>query len=780
MMSKIKRTATKLFALSALSVILSPAFAASNFTVQNVVVKGNKRLSSGTIFSYIPIHPGQTFTDAEGDATIQALFKTGYFKNVNLQRVGNTLVVDVTERPTIGLLKIEGNKEIKTKQLYKVLKHMHLVEGDVYDSTKLQQIKLGLENEYSRLGHYVAIVNTYVKKEPRNQVALTIQVTEGPLSKVHSITFTGNKHFSQRQLRDTFQLTTPGIFTIFNHHDRFSNTQLDTDLQALKNYYFDHGYLRFHVVSKNVTFNPTHTKVDIHVTVSEGPVYHISGWRVNEHDRYAHKIESMIPLKKGDTFSRKVIVATNKRIANYFANRGYAFPSIQPIPELNNTNNTVYITFNVNIGARIYVRNINIAGNTRTTGRVIRNQLRQMEESVYSRGKILESTRNIQAGMPYLTNVSETPVPVAGHPDQVDLDYNVKEVNAGKASLQGGYSDVEGFIYGANLMEPNFMGSGKFVSLGFTRSKFSSNYNFTYENPFYTIDGISRGFNVSYVHTTPGKINLESYTMNDFGVSFNYGIPISEYNSWSFGAGYDYINITNVDTTSISPAVTQFLDKHPPAYNQLTGNLGFTHQSLDRAIFPNAGSLQQLALTVGPPLGKSSLGYYKATYNGKWYFPFGSSGFVLEPHGILGYGGGLGSTGSLPFFNNFYGGGIQTLPGFSPNSLGPQNPHDTDQSMGGNLEMFAGANLFAPTFFNGKIRVGGSFNVGNIYDTHHIKSTPQIEYEDAFSNLRMSAGVLVEWWWPLGAPIDISLAFPLNKKKNDQESIFGFSMGGSL
>lgn len=780
MMSKFKRTATKVAALTALSAALSPVLASNNFVVQNIIIKGNQRVSNGTIMSYLPIHPGQTFTDAEGDATIQALFRSGYFNNVNLQRVGNTLVVKVVERPTIGLLKIVGNKEIKTKQLYSVLKRMNLVEGDVYDSSKLQQIKIGLENEYSRLGHYVAIVNTYAKKEPRNQVALTIQITEGPLAKVHSITFTGNKHFSQGDLRDTFTLTTPGIMTIFNHHDRFSNAQLDQDLESLKNFYYDHGYLRFKVVNKRVTFNATHTKVDIHVTVQEGPVYRISGWTVNEHDRFKHKIESMITLKKGQVFSRSDVMRANNNIAHYFANRGYAFPSISPIPQLNDANHTVYITFNVNIGERIYVRNISISGNNRTNGRVIRNQLRQMEESVYSRAKIQESTRNIQAGMPYLTNVTETPTPVPGHPDQVDINYNVKEVNAGKASLQGGYSDVEKFIYGANIMEPNFMGSGKYVSLGFTRSKFSSNYNFTYENPFYTIDGISRGFNVSYVKTTPGKINLEDYTTNDFGVSFNYGIPISEYNSWTFGAGYDYIDINNVNYSTISPGAEAFLKKHPPAYNQLVGNVGFTHQSLDRAIFPNSGDIQQLALTVGPPLGKSSLGYYKATYNVKWYLPFGMSGFVLEPHGIAGYGGGIGSTGGLPFFNNFYGGGIQTLPGFSPNTLGPKNPRDITQATGGNMEVFAGANLFAPTFMNGKVRVGAAFNAGNIYDTRRLTTTPRTDYEKPFTNIRMSVGALVEWWWPLGAPIDISLSYPLNKKKNDQEAIFGFSMGGSL
>ncbi len=775
MLQKLRRillTTTLLF-------VFSSAVAVHAFVVRNIVIHGNQRLSNGTIFSYLSIHPGQRYTDMIGDTIIETLFKTGFFNNVRLQRSGNTLIVTVSERPTIGLLKIEGNKEIKTEQLYKVLKKMHLVEGDVFDTSKLNQIRIGLENEYSRLGHYVAVVNTRVQKEPKNQVALTIQITEGPLTRVNSITFKGNKNFSDWTLRETFQLSTSRILSFFNHHDRFSNEQLDKDLTSLRDFYFNHGYLKFKVVDKSVKFNSTHTRVNIQITIDPGPVYRISGFRVDEHDKYLDQIQKMIDIKPGEVFQRSKIIALNKRIANFFADRGYAYPKIFPETKLNDKNNTVFIAYHVNVGERIYVRHIKISGNEHTNERVIRSQLRQMEAALYSRGKIEESKRRIQ-NLGYLTDTTYTPSPVAGHPDQVDLDYHVKEVRAGKASVNGGYSDIEGFIYGANVAEPNFMGSGKFVSLGFTRSKFSSNYSFAYNNPFYTIDGVGRGFNIYYTHTTPGKVNLESYTMGDFGTHFSYTIPLSEYNTASLGAGYDYIDIRNVDRTRISPTVVQFLDKHEPAYNNFVVTGGITHQSLDRIIFPNRGNLQQIAVTASAPIFKSSLGYLTSTYSGKWYWSLGQSGFVVEPHTILGFGAGYGRD-KLPFFNNFYGGGIKTLPGFEPNSLGPKNPHDTTQAMGGNLEMFAGVNFFAPTFFHGKIRVGGAFNIGNIYDTQRVHTNPSVQYEQVKLNtLRMSAGVLVSWWWPLGAPIDIALGFPLNKKAGDETSIFGFSMGGSL
>ena len=522
--------------------------------------------------------------------------------------------------------------------------------------------------------------------------------------------------------------------------------------------------------------------MDIHIVVSEGPVYHISGYSIDEQDKYARQIRPLITFKKGDVFSRAKLLNINKMISAFFANKGYAFPQIQPVPVMDDQHHTVFIVFHVAIGQLVYVRNIDITGNTRTDQRVIRTQMLQMEDSLYSKWQIMEGKQRIQADLPYLSNVKVTTIPVPGNPSLVDLDYDVKEVNAGKASLQGGYSDIDGWIYGASFSEPNFMGSGKSVSLGFTRSQYSSNYTFSYMNPFYTIDGVSRGYNIYYNYTTPGNVGLQSYTESDVGANFSYGIPISLYDSINAGAGYDYIIINNVNTSSISPSTAQFLQNNPSPYNEPNVTTGLTHQSLDRAIFPTSGNLQQITATMSPPLGvQSTLGYYTATYNGKWFIPFGNSGFVLEPHATIGYGGGIGVDGTLPFFENFYGGGIGSLPGFEPNTLGPKNPNDTEQAIGGNLEAFAGLHFFAPDIFGGRVRYGALLDAGNIYETNQQTYTPAINYGGpAFSNIRVAAGALISWAWPLGAPIDISLAYPLNKKSEDQPSVFGFSMGASL
>lgn len=781
-MMSIKRMMLRIIFISVILCKMSFACADADFVIQHIAIEGNQRLTSATISSYLPVHLGQHYTDAEGDAIITTLFNTGFFSDVKLSRQGDVLVVIVHERPTIGYLDITGNKEIKTKQLYPILQKLGLVEGEVFDPSKLNEIKLGLEDQYSILGHETAVVNMVVKPEPHNQVALTIQITEGPLAKVHSITFSGNQRFSQRTLRNIFQLTTPGIFTIINHHDRYSASQLQTDLTALANFYYNYGYLKFKVVSQEAIYNATHTKVDIHIVISEGPVYHVSGYRIEEHDKYARQIQPLITFKPGDVFSRAKLLAVNKNISAFFANKGYAFPQIQPIPMLDDKSHTVFVVFQVNIGRLIYVRYISITGDTRTDQRVIRTQMLQMEDALYSQASIDETKRRIQADLPYLSNLKVTTSPVAGSPSLVDLNYDVTEVNAGKASLQGGYSDIDGFIYGASFSEPNFMGTGKSVSLGFTRSDFSSNYSFSYNNPFYTIDGVSRGYNIYYNYTTPGNVGLQSYTESDVGANFSYGIPISEYDAINAGAGYDYITINNVNLSTISPSTAQFLQNNPSPYNEPNVTTGLTHQSLDRAIFPMSGNLQQISAVISPPLGSTTtLGYYTATYNGKWFFPFGDSGFVLEPHATVGYGGGIGVDGTLPFFENFYGGGIGTLPGFEPNSLGPKNPNSIDQSLGGNFETFGGINLFAPDIFNGRVRYGVLLDAGNIFETNQVSTTPAISYENfGINNFRVTAGVLISWAWPLGAPIDISLAYPLNQKSGDQPSIFGFSMGASL
>ncbi|HLB57016.1 MAG TPA: outer membrane protein assembly factor BamA [Coxiellaceae bacterium] len=766
--------------LVALLFLSCTAFADSSFIVQHIQIQGLQRISQNTVMAEMPLHVGDTYTTAEGNKIIAKLFKTGFFSNVQLMQSNNTLVVKVTERPTIDSIIITGNKAIKAHELKPVLKNLGIVVGDTFNPSDLNAIVLGLQQQYAMLGHAGAVVTPHVTPLSRNRVAIHIIVQEGKASIIHLIHITGNHAFSEHELLDQFKLTTPSIFTWFNHNDRYSEMRLDEDLQSLQNFYFNHGYLDFRIVSHNVRQLAKKNGVAINVVVFEGPVYHISGYQLLDPQMPSSMAptvrEMLTSLKTGAVFSRQDIIDLNEKIGNYLADNGYAFPVINPAPNINHVTHKVFLIYNIQAGQRVYVRKIHITGNTRTSGIVVRTQLRQMEGAPYSLKNVKESKRNIQM-LSYLNHVSVTTKPVPGKNNQVDLDYHVHEVNAGRASVQAGYSDVQGFLYGANVSEPNFLGSGKYVSIGFTNSEYSSSYSFSYNNPFYTMSGMSRGFSVYYNHTTPGNVNLEPYTMDDLGTSISYGLPLSEYDRLNFGGGYDNISIGNVTPGLVSPSVTDFLSTNPSPYNQLKVNLGISHVTLNRAIFATRGNEQDISGTLGISAYHQSLGFYQIGYDGHAYYPL-FWGFILDPHVTLGYGNGYGNTNQLPFFNNYYAGGLQSLPGYTANTLGPKNPYNTTQGLGGNVETLAGLNFILPDFISHKVRTAFLLDAGNIFQTHQVTG---VTYEHiSLDDLRVTAGIMVSWWSPLGAPLDFSLGFPLNQKPGDQLSPFAFSFGAAI
>ena len=754
-------------------------FSATHFTVRHIKVVGLQRVSEATVLSAMPIHVGQIYKEQMSGAIITSIYKTGFFDDVNLQRQDQTLVVKVAERPTIASIRITGNDAIKSKQLKPILKQLGIVVGKTFNPTQLHEIVQGLQHQYALMGKASATVKPSIERYSRNRVGLTIRIQEGSATIIREIKISGNHAFSESKLLSQFKLSTPGIFSWFTHDDRYSQMRLSQDLQSLQNFYFNHGYLDFKVLSHKVTHLPDGRGVSISVNVSEGPVYYISGYRLDAKlppELIGHVKTQLSAVQKGSVFSRKDIITITQGIGNYLADHGYAFPQIHPLPQLDRAKRKVFIVFKVSSGHRVYVRKIHIAGNVHTSGMVVRSQMRQPEGGLYSQKNVNESKR-LLANLGYLNNIQVVTAPVPGKSNQVDLNYHVHEVSTGKATVQGGYSDVNGFLYGANISEPNFMGTGRYVALGFQRSEYTSSYNFSYNNPFYTDSGISRGMNFFYNHTTPGKVNIDPYTMDSYGAGVNYGIPVSEYNQMTFGGAYNHVAISNVNSNAVSPSVTNFLSQKDSPYNLFKFSSGFSHSTLNQAIFPSKGNAQDINLTLGVPVLDSSLGYYQLSYNGRWYFPVGH-GFIVSPHTTLGYGDGYGDVKTLPFFNNFFAGGIQTLPGYEANTLGPKNPNDLSQSLGGNVEMIGGLNFILPNFISDKVRTAIILDAGNIFQTDHV---PGISYESvSLKNLRVTAGIMVSWWSPLGAPIDFSLAEPLNKKPGDQLALFGFSFGATL
>lgn len=774
----------------ALALIFVP-FLSNAFIVRDVQFYGLQRISPGTALSYVPLKNGQDYTSAMGDAIIRALYKTGFFSDVRIARRGNTLVITVVEQRTISLINIDGNKAVKYDDLQKVLKKMGVVVGNPFDGSKVHQLVVGLEQEYGQLGYHAVDVTADVKDAPNNTVALYIHVQEGVIAKVHSITFTGNHDFSNRQLRNQMQLTTPGLMTIFNHNDRYSEVKLQNDLQSLQTFYLNHGYLHFQVLSHDAQYTPDHKGVDLHIAVSEGAQYHVSsteltGDLLDQRDA----IQKLITIKSGDAFSRQKILDVRAAIHNFMADRGYANADVAVTSPVDEQNHTVQLIFNSIPGGRIYVHRINFYGNDRTTEMAFRQEMRQMEGAVYSQKNVDESMRRLKL-LPYIDPyaLQMDTSPVEGKPDEEDLNYHITEKEAGKASINAGYSDAYGFLYGASISEPNFLGTGRATSIGFNNNQVIQTYQFSYINPYATVNGVSLSVDAYYSHENYNpQFNFQSYVLNKFGFDWIYGLPINEYNTISAGFGYNNTSISQVNTAIAAPSVVNFLHGQGGGeYNLFNLITGWTFDDRDQAIFPNKGWTNSLSGTLGVPVLSSSLAYYKVGNNFAGYIPLGG-GFIINLVNWVGYGNGYGknSQDGLPFFLNYYAGGMGTVPGYEPNSLGPKDiAQGSVAAIGGNFVLTGGVHFIFPNFFHNKMRLAATFDAGNVFEVPlnaADSASPNIIENDPFklSNLRMSAGILFEWWTPLGAPIDLSLAFPLNNTPSDQKQEFQFAFGTSI
>lgn len=762
---------------------------ADGFVVKQIKIMGLQRVQETTVLSYLPVHVGQALTSQDTANVLNSLYRTGFFSDVRLERQGSALIVRVKERPTIGLIRIEGNKEFTDQQLLPVLKDIGIAEGLPYDDSKVNSIVQGLRDQYHQLGFYAVQVSAVAIPEPRNRVALNIRVKEGPIAKIRRITIEGNHTFKEKQLKKVFtaQPTAWWKLSFLTTNDRYSKVGLAKDLEQLRTFYYNHGYLRFQVVEQKVTISPDNKSVDIMVRISEGSVYKIKDYELRgisaypDESRDLHKYIGMM-LKPGDVFSKQRMLNSAETIRLYFASKGHAFPVIDTEPSIDDTTRQVSIVFTIHPGPVSYVRSVDFSGNTRTEDTALRNRVLQMEGAPYSIADVEQSKARL-AYQPYLQDVKVDTIPVPSEPDQVDLVYHVKEVNAGKASIQGGYSTADGFIYGASLSEPNLFGTGKYGSLNFNASQFQKSYSFSYVNPYYTTYGVSRSVTIFSTITTPSSdLNLASYTMDGYGGSLIYGIPLSLTTRVNLGLGYTYIVLHDVNGSFTSPTVIDFVHDHPSPYNQFKGLLSWSYSTLDRALAPTRGLSELFGVELGIPVVSNSLSYYKMTEEIKYFYPLGY-GFILNPNASIGFGNGYGDVDTLPFFNNFYVGGIDTLPGYAPNSLGPQNPRQTNAALGGNLKLLGGVNLIVPNFITQKVRTALTFNAGNLFQTVHVdggNGFDQVQYEDVtLRNIRMSAGIMVIWYSPMG-PLQISMAEAINAKSTDQKDWFGFSIGASI
>lgn len=766
---------------------LTVAAWADSFVVQNIKIEGLQRVSPATVENYLPIKRGQTLNSAKTGAIIQSLYKTGFFDNINLSRDGNALVIRVTERPTIGKLDIKGNSVIPTDKLTQVMKSLDIEEGRVYNAALLEKIRQSLLNQYYLLGRYNARVEIKTSQMPRNRLQVTIDISEGIVAKVQRITIIGNKVFKESTLVDQLDLSTSGLISIVTQSDRYSEEKLESSLDKLRGYYLDRGYLRFQIKSSQAQVTPDRKSVYITIVVSEGEPYTIESYKIEgKLPLPREEIASRVKIKQGELFSRQKVMDTEKDITKYFGDHGYIFTNVSIRPEVNDTTRKVVLIFMVNTGKRAYVRHITFSDNNRTNDAVLRREMLQFEAAPVSTVKLEESKQRLSL-LPYIKDVEMSVKPVAGKSDQVDVNYKVKEDNSAQASVKIGYSQIYHMIFGAGLNQKNFLGTGNTLGINFQRSRFEQYYGIDYTDPYYTIDGISRSFNLSLSKTDPGtaaNVN-SSYTTNSYNAGVLYGIPIGQ----EHGAINRVLAGLSLSSTlvslipgNVSNQVNTFVTQNGRRYDEADFKLGYARDSRDKSMMPTRGMLQSAFIDFYTPITNNGVTFYTMSYSGKWWIPL-SEQFILLTKGDLAYGNGLHGLSYYPFFKNFYAGGIDSVRGYLGYNLGPRDSRDN--AYGGNMLADASVALIFPNYLTDSLRTSVFVDAGNVYasrDNSSYGCSGTGTGRTCSTNsgpIRFSTGLEADWLTPLG-PIQLSVAIPLNGKKHDKLEALQFSMGANF
>src|SRR3972149_2410744 len=527
-------------------IIISAAASAEEFVVRKISVSGLQRISLGTVLyslDSISVKEGERIDSSQTTDIIRALYKTNFFSDVTVKRNKNDLLIHVAERSVIGSMKIEGNSKLTKKDLLEGLKQVGFFEGQPYDPAILNAIQQSIIQQYYNLGFYDPKVNTNVKSEERNRVAIAINIKEGPKAKIKSIKIVGNKAFKEKTLLKEFSLTTTKLWSFITSSDQYSKEKFEADLEILRSYYMDRGYWHIKVDSTKVSITPDKKGIYIIIYITEGPVYRLSGFSLDGNLIGKRKeILKLITLKSGDVFSRKDIVDTEAKISQFLGEYGYGMPDINILPDIDENTKKVRISFTIDPGHRVYVNHINFAGNYKTNDEVLRREMRLQEGSLFSLSKINESKRRL-ANLGYLQDIEHKITPVAESNNQVDLLYKVKETSAISASLQGGLSDQDGFLYGASLNDQNFLGTGKTVFIGFNNSRANQSYDLGYRNPYFTTNKIGFSINAYLRKSNLAKQDLSPYTTDTYGGLFSFDMPISEYSALSYGFGAEHIVI---------------------------------------------------------------------------------------------------------------------------------------------------------------------------------------------------------------------------------------------
>lgn len=749
-----------------------PAFAVDPFTVKDIRVEGIQRTEAGTVFSYLPVKVGDTLNDERISQAIKALFATGFFKDVRIEVDRDVMVVVVEERPAVAQISFSGMKEFEKDKILAALKDTGVAEGRIFDRSALERSEQEMKRQYLARGLYSAVVTTTVTPLERNRVGISFNIDEGSAAKIKQINIVGAAAFPEKDLVKLFELTTPGWLTWYTKNDQYSRQKLQADIEKLTSHYLDRGYLEFAVESTQVSISPDKKDVYITINVNEGQRYQISSIKLaGELVVDEGELRKLMLVKPGEVFSRGKLNESTKSITSRLGKEGYAFANVNAAPELDKEKRQVAFTVFVDPGKRVYVRRVNVTGNTRTRDEVVRREMRQMEGGWYDAEKVDLSKQRIDKSALFKDVSIETPA-VPGTADQLDVNVNVEEKPSGNLMVGAGFSSSERLVLSGSISQNNIFGSGKNISAQVSTGKINKTYSLSYTDPYFTVDGISQGFDIYLRTVTPSSLNVGYYRTQSLGGGVRWGFPIAEKEFFNIGIAVDRTKIT-VDQTYSPQRYKDFVAANGDTNASLPIMLGWIRDGKDSAIYPTKGTVLKANLEVSPP--GMDLSYYRSTLGVQHYWPLNKA-LTLAVSGEVGFADGLGGD-ALPFYKNYFGGGIGSVRGYATSSLGPTVTYlnaatgkmQTDRLGGKRRALGSVELLFGLPGFDRTLRMGVFADVGQVYGNRDPGG-------EAVCTWCYSAGLSLAWISPLG-PLKFNLAQPLNRQSGDKAERFQFQMG---
>ncbi|MEJ2766648.1 outer membrane protein assembly factor BamA [Photobacterium sp. MCCC 1A19761] len=789
----------------------SVAQSAEQFVVEDIRFEGLQRVTLGAALLAMPVRVGDGVDERDIAELIQSLFASGNFEDIQVFRDGDTLLVKVLERPTIASITFSGNKAIKEEQLKENLDASRISVGEALDRTTLSKIEKGLEDFYYSVGKYNATVKAVVTPLPRNRADLKFVFTEGVSAKIQQINFIGNSVFTDEALQDKFNLQAEVPWWNFLADEKYQKQVLAGDLETLRSQYLNNGYLKYKLESTQVAISPDKKGVYITLKINEGEQYRVQGvsFRGNLMDK-GDELQSLVTIKGGEVYNGAKVTALEEAVKRKLGELGYAYPQVTTIPDFDDANQQVSLIVNVDPGKRIYVRNIGFSGNVSTKDEVLRREMRQMEGS-WLNSKSVERGKERLSRTGFFETVDVQTVRVPGTDDQVDLQYAVKEANAGNINFGIGYGTESGVSFQAGIQQDNFLGTGNRFGISAMMNDYQKNISMEYRDPYFTLDGVSLGGKVYYNEFEASDANISDYTNQSYGTSLTWGFPFDELNFFEFGLGYDHNKISN---TQEYYQIEKFKAIHGfdrgdnvIELDDFDWSVSWTRNNLNRGYFPTAGNHQRASFQMTIP--GSDAQYFKVQYNVRQYYPLDEDHhFSLLLRGKLGYGNGYGTTDNgsdhlLPFYENFYAGGFSTLRGFRSNTVGPKAVYvggcpsggiggggnnscatGTDDAAGGNAVALGSVELIVPTPFaseeaQNQLRTSVFVDAGTVWDTEYDLTDSDGRFLNDYSDpslIRASYGAALQWMSPMG-PLVFSVARPIKKYEGDDEEFFTFTIG---